>query len=73
MLVRERFAKPRAVAAAHHAPTRERWPQERHAVAFFAGLVVLCSVFASVPWKHMSYGQIDGYDDVVASQDVAAR
>ena len=73
MFVRERLVKPRAVAVTHQVSVRGRWSQERHAVAFFAGLVVLCSVFASVPWKHLSYGQIDGYDDVVASQDVAAR
>jgi hypothetical protein len=73
MFDRERMAKARTVAAVYHLQTRDRWAVDRHAVAFFASLVVLCSLFASVPWKHMSYGQIDGYGDVSATQDVAAR
>ena len=73
MSVARRFSKS-GVATAIVDPANAEWSAlNRHAVTFFASLLLLCSVFVAVPWKHMSYGAIDGYEEIAAAQDSAAR
>ncbi|HYC25737.1 MAG TPA: hypothetical protein VEC58_06850 [Roseiarcus sp.] len=73
MTVARRYSKS-GVAMAVADPANAQWlALNRHAVTFFASLLLLCSVFVAVPWKHMSYGAIDGYEEIAASQDSAAR
>jgi hypothetical protein len=45
----------------------------RFAIALFASLALISSVFAAAPWKDMNGGDIGGYDDGVTGISVAAN
>jgi hypothetical protein len=70
MVVGGQLSKPGIAAGNVYILKAEWWALNRPAVAFFGSLLLLSSVFVATPWKEMSYGKIDGYDEVVASQAV---